>query len=104
MTSIRPRQLHLLVNRKSGQGHSKYLAEKAKRICEELNYSLVNYEINHPKDLDQQAERAVCAAKNSNDVVVAAGGDGTIRSVAEKAAGQPVQFAVVPCGTFNFFA
>jgi diacylglycerol kinase family enzyme len=34
----------------------------------------------------------------------AAGGDGTIRALAQQCAGKKVAFAVIPCGTFNFFA
>ncbi len=104
MTSLDRRKIHLLINSKSGKGHGKVLAGKAQRICDELGATLVHYEIDNPEMLSTKGQIAVDSAKNTLDVIIAAGGDGTIRTVAEKAVGQPVQFAVVPCGTFNFFA
>ena len=38
------------------------------------------------------------------DIVVAAGGDGTIRAVAEALAGSATPLGVIPLGTFNHFA
>ncbi len=96
------RRIHLIANAKSGQGHS--ISEIAAKLCHELNTQLISYPIEKPEEIVRQAQKAVAAAKDSDDVVIAAGGDGTIRAVAEVAVGQPVQFAVAPCGTFNFFA
>jgi diacylglycerol kinase family enzyme len=99
------RRLHLLANARSGQGHGADLAAIAEKLCAELGADLTVYEIKSPQDLTDQARKAVSLAQNSPlDIVVAAGGDGTIRSVAAIAAGTKVKMAVVPCGTFNFFA
>ncbi len=98
------RRVHLIANAKSGKGQGESISEIAAKVCRELNAELIPYPIDNPEEIVAQAKKAIAAAINSDDVVVAAGGDGTIRSVAEVAAGQPVQFAVVPCGTFNFFA
>ncbi|WP_294181076.1 diacylglycerol kinase family protein [uncultured Schumannella sp.] len=38
------------------------------------------------------------------DVIVAAGGDGTVRAVAETMSGSGVAFAIIPSGTGNLFA
>jgi diacylglycerol kinase family enzyme len=64
----------------------------------------VNYEIQGPEDFEKQSLVAVEKAVKDGGVIVAAGGDGTIRGVAQAAHGKSVRFAVVPCGTFNFFA
>lgn len=100
---VRPRA-HLISNEKSGVGQGSTLTQEFKNICEELNYDLVEYTINCPEELEQQSRIAVEQALNNCDVVIAAGGDGTIRSVAQIAYGKKVRFAVVPCGTFNLFA
>lgn len=100
---VRPRA-HLISNEKSGVGQSSTLTQGFKKICEELNYELVEYIIHCPEELEQQSRIAVERALNNCDVVIAAGGDGTIRSVAQVAYGKNVRFAVVPFGTFNFFA
>lgn len=102
-TFVTPRA-HLISNAKSGAGKGSTLTQECKQICEELNYELVEYTIHCPEELEEQSRIAVERALNSGDIVIAAGGDGTIRSVAQAAYGKNVRFAVIPCGTFNFFA
>ncbi len=50
------------------------------------------------------AERALRAARSQGGVVLAAGGDGTVRTLVQILAGTDVPLAVVPTGTFNYFA
>lgn len=95
---------HLIANKNSGKGKGLTLAEEAKTICDELGYELVTYSISSPEDFDKQSQVAVDAAEKDGGVVIAAGGDGTIRGVAQAAANRQVRFAAIPCGTFNFFA
>ena len=100
------KRIHLIANSKSGKGHGENIASLAAEICRELGVEFIDYEISGPHELENKTDEAIQAArKNADDVIVAAGGDGTIRSVAEKVhrAGR-LNFAVVPCGTFNFFA
>lgn len=99
-----PPRAHLIANSRSGRGKGSTLAEEAQSICSELGYELINYEIRDAIDFEKQSRRAVAAAIDDGGVVIAAGGDGTIRGVAQEAYGKPVRFAAVPCGTFNFFA
>jgi diacylglycerol kinase family enzyme len=93
---------HLIANSRSGKGKGQTLAEEARTICDELGYNLIVYDTSH--DFEQQVKLAVQKAQADGGVVIAAGGDGTIRTVAQEAAGKPVRFAAVPVGTFNFFA
>ena len=88
---------HLIANKKSGKGRGGSLAEEAKTICDELGFDLKCYNI-------EDCDKAVDNAEKDGGVVIAAGGDGTIRGVAQVASGRNVKFAAVPCGTFNFFA
>jgi YegS/Rv2252/BmrU family lipid kinase len=53
----------------------------------------------------KEIARATTAAMQSgSDIVVAAGGDGTINAVASALAGSGVALGVLPLGTFNHFA
>jgi diacylglycerol kinase family enzyme len=100
--------LHLLVNTRSGKGLGDSLPRIAKRLCDERQVKLVLYTVEHPGDLDRVAEEAANAARQDGGVLVAGGGDGTLRTVAEHARATPqrsaAKFAAIPCGTFNFFA
>lgn len=98
------RRIHLLANSKSGKGKGEDLIGIAERLCNEHGATLIKYETQNLNELESKIDAAVNAAKSPNDIVVAAGGDGTIRSVAEKASRKKAILAVVPCGTFNFFA
>lgn len=95
---------HLISNSKSGKGAGGTLADIGAKICNELGVQLISYEINDPAELDKATEKAIAAALKDRGVIIAAGGDGTIRSVAEKVHTTDATFAVIPCGTFNFFA
>jgi diacylglycerol kinase family enzyme len=45
----------------------------------------------------------VLKAQQSNGIVVAAGGDGTLNAVAQATLGSGCEFGVIPQGTFNYF-
>jgi len=96
------KKAHLIANTKSGKGVGATLPEMGKKISAEVGVDLVHYDTTN--DFEGQIDKAVAAAKKDRGVVIAAGGDGTIRSVAQKAAEGGVKFGVVACGTFNFFA
>jgi diacylglycerol kinase family enzyme len=53
---------------------------------------------------DGGAGLALRAVKDGADLVIAAGGDGTVRACAEALAGTDVPLAVVPCGCANLTA
>lgn len=54
-------------------------------------------------DLPEVAREAVELAKQQDAMVVAAGGDGTINSVAQAVLNSGCTFGVLPQGTFNYF-
>jgi diacylglycerol kinase family enzyme len=95
--------LHLVANHKSGQGKGAEISEISKRLCAELGHNFVEHEIKEPAEIELRAREAVRIAQKG-DVILAAGGDGTLRSVAEVVAGTGHTYAVVATGTFNFFA
>jgi diacylglycerol kinase family enzyme len=55
----------------------------------------------HPRDLPMLAQKA---ADTRPGILVAAGGDGTLNAVASVAYARGLPFAVIPLGTFNYFA
>ena len=52
----------------------------------------------------EQARRAMEQARTHPQVIVAAGGDGTVNLIAGLVVEQDLPFAVIPLGTFNYFA
>jgi diacylglycerol kinase family enzyme len=50
------------------------------------------------------ADEAARAVREGFRIVVAAGGDGSVAGVAHAVAGTPASLAVLPLGTFNYFA
>lgn len=98
------KKLHLIYNSKSGRGQGPVLRELAERICKELNWEFIGYEIEDPKDIEQLMKKAVIAVKSQGGTLAAAGGDGTLRAAAQAINGEEIRFAAIPCGTFNLFA
>jgi diacylglycerol kinase family enzyme len=95
---------HLIANSRSGKGLGHTLPDLARRVAGEHGFELVHYDTSAPDAFEREIKRAVDAAKGDGGIVLAAGGDGTIRSVAQQAAGTGVTFGAIPVGTFNFFA
>lgn len=95
--------LHLIFNRRSGAGRGGEVAELAQRLCAEADRPLHLHNPGSPKRLEQKAREALAAARADGGVVAVAGGDGTLRSVAQLAADSGVVMAAVPTGTFNYF-
>jgi len=58
----------------------------------------------HPNDDQDIAALAREAAESSEQVIIAAGGDGTINAVASELAGTDKTLGVLPIGTLNHFA
>jgi len=70
-----------------------YLCRSGREVRIDLTRSLT-----HAGELAQESVRTGCAA------IVVAGGDGTVRAVAEAIAGSDVPILVIPCGTENLLA
>lgn len=98
------KRAHLIVNVKSGRGLGAELPAMAQKVADENGVQLVVHAANTAEEFAAVIRRAVASAREDRGIVIAAGGDGTIRGVAQEAAHQDVDFAVVGIGTFNFFA
>lgn len=96
--------LHLVVNCASGAGEGARVGDLAQAVCDDAGRPLKVYMPSRPGELDELALRVKAAAVADGGTIVAAGGDGTVRTLAQVLAGSAVPLAVVPLGTFNFFA
>ncbi|MDX9874695.1 MAG: diacylglycerol kinase family protein [Spongiibacteraceae bacterium] len=96
--------VHLIINCASGSGTGRELAELAERRCAEAGRQLTIHMPSRPGQLDQLVPGVVADAAAAGAVIAAAGGDGTVRTVAHHVAGTGAPLAVIPLGTFNFFA
>jgi diacylglycerol kinase family enzyme len=59
--------------------------------------------VDDPRRLQATAAEAVALAQAARGIVVAAGGDGTLNTVAQAVLGSGCFFGVLPQGTFNYF-
>lgn len=76
-------------------------AERLRGRIERLPGDVVVRQTSAPGDAEALAERAV---EQGYEVVVAAGGDGTVNEVVNGIAGSDVSLGVLPVGTINVFA
>lgn len=94
-----PPQFCVIANGKSGQN------SRSNRAIEDciavLGDSTRRLDWSPKSDLNTIVDRAISQGATC---VVAAGGDGTVMAVAQAMLGREVPLAVLPLGTFNFFA
>lgn len=98
------RPFYIILN--AGSGHAE-TAMQRRIIEEELVRAGRPFElmvVESPDELQPLAEQVVARAMRDGAIVVAAGGDGTINTVARAALGSGCPFGVLPQGTFNYFA
>jgi diacylglycerol kinase (ATP) len=94
------RRILIAYNPAAGLGHPALL-EKAAAQLRETGFEVT---IQATQRAGDAARIAASAADGSYDLVVAAGGDGTINEVINGLAGCPVPFTVFPMGTANVLA
>jgi diacylglycerol kinase family enzyme len=95
------RRVQLIINARSGLARHEQLGERARAFFQtrgiETNVDLVHS--------GSQLRRVLERSGNGDyDVVIAAGGDGTISTVASTVADTGRALGIIPVGTFNFFA
>lgn len=96
--------IHLVVNCASGSGAGREVAAAAREHCAQAGRELTLHMPGRPRALDGLAREVVAEATRTGAMVCAAGGDGTIRTVAQELCGSSVPLGVIPLGTYNFFA
>jgi diacylglycerol kinase family enzyme len=93
-----------LLNAGSGKRNAASVRNDLAKLFEEAGQAYELFLCRHPRDLPAQTQQAIAQAQHRNGVVVAAGGDGTIRYIAQAALTADLPFGVLPLGTFNYFA
>ena len=93
----------IVLNAGSGHRDAEEQRQTISRIFEESGRAFEFLQCSGSEPLDVLARRAVDLAKARSGVVVAAGGDGTINTVANAVLGSGCPFGVLPQGTFNYF-
>lgn len=96
--------LHIVIN--AGSGHRNADATQAviAAVLDDAGRAFRVHRADDPAHLADVAQAAVGAARADGGVVVAAGGDGTINTVAQAVLGSGRPFGVLPQGTFNYFS
>jgi diacylglycerol kinase family enzyme len=96
--------LFILLNAGSGAKNAEIVANKLAKVFLEAGQPYELLLCRRPGDLPAMTKQAVQQAGDRDGIVVAAGGDGTIRFVAQQVLAAGLRFGVVPLGTFNYFA
>lgn len=91
----------IFVNASSGWDAKEDAPEKLRSLFAESGIDAHIESVAKGVNLAQKAREAVAAG---NDIVVAAGGDGTLSATASGLVGTDVKFGVLPVGTLNHFA
>ena len=95
--------LFIVLNAGSGRGNSGATRAAIAEVLDAAGREYSVLVVDDPRTLQATAEQAVALARAACGVVVAAGGDGTLNTVAQAVLGSGCAFGVLPQGTFNYF-
>ncbi len=93
----------IVLNTGSGSTHADTLQDTIRRVLDDAGRRYVLMPVHDGAELSRVSRDAVERARQEQGVVVAAGGDGTLNTVASAVLGAGVPFGVIPQGTFNYF-
>jgi len=95
------RPVAVLWNVRSGWDEGEQEAEAVRRVLAEVDPDLKFQKLDEGHDIVQQCKECL---DSGSQVLVAAGGDGTINAVASALVNKPAALGVIPAGTLNHFA
>jgi diacylglycerol kinase family enzyme len=101
MLNLSNRSALVILNTHSGDADKKKIRQAIRSMAATLG---VKCDIVAARTVSQVSRAARNAARSDYDVVIAAGGDGTINAIARKLAGTGKPMGLLPVGTFNYFA
>ena len=94
---------YVVLNAGSGHSETELRCSTIRDVLQQAGRTCHLEIVDDPGELGEIARRMAAQAKEHDGVVVAAGGDGTINTVAHQAVLQGCLFGVLPQGTFNYF-
>ena len=95
------RAVSVLLNARSGTGHTEQKAQDLRRAFREAGCDAIVASVGPDGDMRGIARKLL---DKQPDVLVAAGGDGTVGALADMVRGTDTALGVLPAGTFNHFA
>lgn len=106
MAPLMTRRFTVIANKGSGSHPEGELRQhlRAKLEARGMPVTFIELDPAAGHQLDHVIDRAVQDARGRGDIVVAAGGDGTLNGVASACHRHGVTMGIVPMGTFNYFA
>jgi diacylglycerol kinase family enzyme len=105
MPTINPHAPFFIVfNLGSGSEEAAVACATLEAVLREAGREYRLLRVEEPSRLAQVSQEAVALALEHEGVVVAAGGDGTLNTVAQATLGSGRPFGVLPQGTFNYFS
>jgi diacylglycerol kinase family enzyme len=96
--------LFVILNRKSGKHGGEDVRQTIEQTLTGAGRSFFVHEHEGADDFESRVDAVVAEARAAGGIVVAAGGDGTINSVAAATLSSGCTFGVLPLGTFNYFS
>lgn len=94
-------RMKIILNPTAGRGRA---LESQRIITDKLNAAGVEFDLETTLGPSQVVEQTQQAVSKSYDLIIAAGGDGTLNQVVNGMVGTGVPLGVLPCGTGNDFA
>ncbi len=96
--------LYVVLNAGSGHSSENSPGRTIREVLQGAGRAHELFEVTDASQLEPAAQHAADRARRRDGVVVGAGGDGTLNTVARAALDARCPFGVVPEGTFNYFA
>ncbi|PSJ16260.1 diacylglycerol/lipid kinase family protein [Nitrosomonas supralitoralis] len=95
--------LFIVLNASSGNDEAVTVRETIETVLKQAGREFELFLVTHSETITNVARDTVRRARESNGVVVAAGGDGTINAVVQATLGSGCPLGVIAQGTFNYF-
>ena len=101
---MNPPILYLLMNAAAGSGDAEAIRATLRHVWHEAGCVVHERVAAKPSQLAALTDRTLLDVRSQGATLVAAGGDGTLNTVAQRLLNTDVPLGIIPLGTFNYFA